>query len=252
MNRYLLVMTACIDPSAGAVKLERTDPAIRLRDYEAALRFWLQYRDPRIRKILFIENSGYSLDTLEAIAKSEPAKQVEFVSLNCNYYPEKNHYGYAEMLMLDRGLSQSKLRSETTHMIKVTGRLLFPDLSRLLDRVPEEAEYVVDVRHWKTPWQRHREPFVTSQLMIFAHEYYREHLQQSYEEMAQTSLWIESFLYSKLYTKQKNPKRLLRFPVSADPSGHPAHRAEAYDSPRQRRINRMRAAARVAVPFWWL
>jgi hypothetical protein len=56
-HEYLLVMTACIGPSAAA------DPAIRILDYQKALCFWLSLPDPRTRRILFIANSGYPLDT---------------------------------------------------------------------------------------------------------------------------------------------------------------------------------------------
>ena len=49
-NEYLLVMTACIDPSAGHYRIDRADPAIRLLDYQQALRFWLSYPDPRTRR----------------------------------------------------------------------------------------------------------------------------------------------------------------------------------------------------------
>lgn len=123
-NEYLLVMTACIDPGAGHYRIDRADPDLRLSDYQHALRFWLAYPDPRTRRILFIENSGYPLDSLEAIAAAENPlhKEAEFISLHCNWYPETSHYGYAEMRMLDLGLQQSQLRRDTTHMIKVTGR----------------------------------------------------------------------------------------------------------------------------------
>src|ERR1700759_4800132 len=95
-NEYLLVMTACIDPSAGHYRIQRADPAVRLADYQHALRFWLAYPDQRVRRILFIENSGYPLDSLKAIPESENnlGKQVEFISLHCNWDPRTRHYGY--------------------------------------------------------------------------------------------------------------------------------------------------------------
>src|SRR6185369_16775019 len=128
MNRFLLTMTACVDPSKGDLTLSRADPIVRLTDYENSLRYWLKYADARIDKILFIENSGYSLDSLKNIADHEipNGKEVEFVGLDCNWYPPGGHYGYAELRMLDLGLEQSRLRRLTTHMIKTSGRLHFP------------------------------------------------------------------------------------------------------------------------------
>ena len=119
------------------LSIDRADPAIRLLDYQQAAPFWLSYPDPRTRRILFIENSGYPLDSLEAIADSENPlhKVTEFISLNCNWYPETSHHGYAEMRMLDLGLQQSRLQRETTHMIRSPAPHL-PGAQQLLDHVP--------------------------------------------------------------------------------------------------------------------
>jgi hypothetical protein len=255
-NEYLLVMTACIDPSAGHYRIDRADPAIRLLDYQHALRFWLSYPDERVRRILFIENSGYSLDSLKTIAASENklGKQTEFISLNCNWYPENSHYGYAEMRMLDLGLQQSRLRRETTHMIKATGRLSFPSLSRLLDRIPDGFDFVADARAWLTPWKKHRVPFVGTQLILFSHDFYASHLQTRYDEMAKNRHWMESFFYrelSQLPPSAEHP-RLLRFPGNVDPVGQPAHRSRSYSHPMQRVTNAFRAAMRRIAPGWWL
>ena len=255
-NEYLLVMTACIDPSAGRYRIDRADPAVRLLDYQHALRFWLSYPDQRVRRILFIENSGYPLDSLEAIAQSENklGKQTEFIRLNCNWYPETSHYGYAEMRMLDLGLQQSRLRRETTHMIKATGRLTFPALSRLLDHLPTGFDYVADARAWLTPWKKHKVPFVGTQLILFSHDFYARHLQTQYERMAESSHWMESFFYRELSQLPPDPAhpRLLRFPRSVDPVGQPAHRTRSYSHPTQRVTNVFRAAMRRIAPGWWL
>ena len=255
-NVYLLVMTACVDPSAGHVEIHRADPLIRLADYERSLRFWLRDPDPRLSRILFIENSGYSLDSLRAIAAHENPlhKQVEFISLDCNWYPENSHYGYAEMRMLDLGLHRSRLRDETTHMIKVTGRLTFPTLGRLLNHVPEGFDFVADARAWRTPWKKHRVPFVGTQLILFSHAFYAAHLQDKYDEMAGSRHWMESFFYLKLSALPQSAElvRLLRFPRSADPVGQPAHRGRSYGHPTQRVINVFRAGMRRLAPGWWL
>jgi hypothetical protein len=255
-NEYLLVMTACVDPSAGHYHIDRADPLLRLRDYQSALRFWLGYPDPRLDRILFIENSGYPLDTLRAIAENEnpQGKQVEFVALDCNWYPPTNHYGYAEMRMLDLGLERSRLRQQTTHMIKVTGRLTFPGLSRLLDRLPQGFDFVADARRWRTPWKKHTLPFVGTQLILFSHDFYARHLQTQYEDMAATNHWMESYFYQRLVSVGPGTEhaRLLRFPRSADPVGQPAHRGRSYRHPTQRVVNLLRAGMRRIVPSWWL
>ena len=58
---YALVLTSCINPAnncQGKIPVKRSDPQIRLQDYCQALKFWFNYRDLRIKKIIFIDNSG--------------------------------------------------------------------------------------------------------------------------------------------------------------------------------------------------
>ena len=53
----LLMMTATINPQPGAVGLDRTDPALRMKDYCEALDFYLSKKSPLDRRIVFVENS---------------------------------------------------------------------------------------------------------------------------------------------------------------------------------------------------
>ena len=243
MSPYLVVLTACIDPAKDNVVV-RADPKVRLLDYQHGLSFWLNHPDPRLQRILFVDNSGYPLDALKSLPGAD---RVEFISLNCNSYPPENSYGYAEMKMIDLALQQTGQQS--THIIKATGRLTFPGISHLLDSIPLSAQFAVDARKWQTPWSRYKRPFIPTQLMVFQRGFYASHLQSSYEEMVGTDHWIESFLYEKLRLFRGG---LMRFPVSADPVGMPAHRQESYTSGRQKAINRLRAAARVLAPHWWI
>jgi hypothetical protein len=156
--------------------------------------------------------------------------------------------------MLDLGLQQSRLRRETTHMIKVTGRLTFPALSNLLDHVPDGFDFVADARAWLTPWKKHRIPFVGTQLILFSHDFYAAHLQTQYDRMAESRHWMESFFYQELSQLQQSAEhpRLLRFPRSVDPVGQPAHRSRSYSHPAQRLTNLFRATMRRLAPGWWL
>jgi hypothetical protein len=255
VDRYLLVMTACVDPSRGEYRLHRADPAVRLEDYKGALRFWLRYPDHRVRNILFIENSAYPLDALKSIATAENVldKNVEFISLNCNWYPPGGHYGYAELRMLDLGLQQSRLRSSTTHMIKISGRFKFPSLSRLLDRVPTDFDAVADARAWQTLRIRLDRPYVTTPIILFAHEFYRSHLQDCYKELELgRESHMEAIYYRKLAELSASNKILFRFPCNVSPVGFPAHRNRSYTHPAQLLVNGLRAVARRVSPGWWI
>jgi hypothetical protein len=255
MNRHLLVMTACIDPSKGEYRLNRADPMVRLEDYRTALRFWLQFPDERIRNILFIENSSYPLDSLKTTAERENPleKNLEFISLDCNWYPPGGHYGYAELRMLDLGLQRSRLRDATTHMIKVSGRFTFPNLTRLLDRLPAEFDAVADARAWRTLRKRHEHPQVTTQIILFAHDFYNLHLQNCYRELESGDLsHMEAIYYRKLAELSAASKIVLRFPCNVSPVGFPAHRDRPYGHPSQVLANGFRAVTRRILPNWWI
>jgi hypothetical protein len=254
-ERFLLVMTACIDPSQGAYQLHRADPRVRLEDYKSALRFWLAFPDARIRNVLFIENTRYPLGELEQIAAGENPfrKRVEFVSLDCNWYPPGGHYGYAELRMLDLGLNQSELRFRTSHMIKVSGRFTFPSLTRLLDRLPPDFDAAADARAWRTLLRRHEHPQVTTQLILFSHDLYATHLQQCYRELESGDIThMEAIYYRKLAALAAHRKVIMRFPCNARPVGFPAHRGRSYSDPSQLAVNGVRAIARRVLPRWWI
>jgi hypothetical protein len=255
MDRYLLVMTACVDPSQGEYRLNRADPLIRLDDYETALRFWLNFPDGRIRNILFIENSNYPLDRLKSIAEHENPlnKNVEFIGLDCNWYPPGGHYGYAELRMLDLGLQRSRLRDSTTHMIKISGRFKFPSLTRLLNQLPAEFDAVADARAWLTLRKRLERPYVTTQIILFAHDFYRNYLQDCYHELELgNESHMEVIFYRKLAELSGANKVIFRFPCNVSPVGFPAHRYRSYSHPSQMMANGVRAVLRQVLPDWWI
>ena len=101
-------MTACIQPEPQFVEqLLRTNPEIRRRDYEEALRFWLALPEPCITGIILIENSGADLGSLTRVAASfNPfGRKCEFISAPGGPTPPGFHYGYTEFRMIDEGLA---------------------------------------------------------------------------------------------------------------------------------------------------
>jgi len=250
---YAIVMTACIDPSSGPIKVARNDPAVRLQDYMDSLRFWLNLDDRRLSKIIFIENSGHPLEALRELARTANPlrKQVEFIPLCCNHYPEGVHYGYAELNMIDEAFAASKLLSESPYFIKATGRLSFPGVSRLLDRLGNDYLFAVDCRDNTLP-MRSPQIFATTQLMVFSTLFYRRHLLNAKAELSKDLSHIETLLYRKLSRFKGRQGAVLRWPVNVDPVGHAAHWHKQYDSPRQRAISLARAACRMVFPNWWV
>jgi hypothetical protein len=252
-SKYVVVLSACIDPSNGSIQVSRSDPSIRLQDYIRGLRFWLNISDRRLDKIVFIENSGYPLDALKELAHlSNPLnKQVEFISLCCNEYPEGVHYGYAELNMIDEAFKLSKLVNKSSYLIKATGRLTFPTISRLLNRLNDDFMFAVDCRNNKLLVSS-PQVFTTTQLMIFSTEFYKKHLLNIKTGLSRDLVCIETLIYNKLISFQGEKGAILRWSVNVDPSGYSSGWSKSYDSFKQKSINKARAVCRALIPNWWI
>jgi hypothetical protein len=247
-------MTATVDPGEVGKMLHRKDPEVRLRDYEEALRFWVNYPDKRIKGIVFAENSGYPLIGLgPAIADAKVVgREVEVVQTNDNHIPPGFHYGYSEMRLIATAIGRSRLLAESDYFIKATGRLRFPGVSRLLDRLPDEFDFAVDarsginIRGWK------RAPFVSTVLMVFKTVFYKKHLSNAHESMVAGSSHIESIIYKTLLCHEGRSGAVLRWPVSVEPVGRAAHWNKRYDSFFGRGKSAFRSMCRLLAPNWWI
>jgi hypothetical protein len=249
---YLLLLTACIDPSTGPARVVRSDPFMRLKDYCSALRFWLLNPDPRLSSILFLENSGYPLDDLrELAATSNPFdKRIEFIQLHNNDYPPFVDYGYPELEMLDMGLQSSELAKRSGYFIKVTGRLAFPRITSLLDRLPSNYLFAVDCRIPILP--RGKTPAVYASLMIFSVSFYKTNLIDIKSRMNDVLSNTETMLYLKLMNYAGTPGAILRWPVQISPVGYSAHWGTNYGSPIRRAKDAIRQLSRTLFPKLWI
>ncbi len=248
--RYLMVMTATIHPAANA-GVKRADPRLRLEDYKQALRYWLAYPHAAADRILFLENSGADLTELRAIASTENprAKPVEILSIPGNEIPEGSNYGYTEMLLLDEGLAQSQLRCETTHMIKVTGRLTFPTIGNALDRTVKPFDLLVDCRKLGLP----RKGFdASTQIFVCSHGFYDRVLRDSRNEMNSTDIrLLEHLIFHKVSPFKGQPGIHLRFPCNVEPVGYSGFKSRSYASPKTRITAAIRGLLRVVAPGYW-
>jgi len=249
--KFVVVLTATITPLKGA-QIARTNPNERRRDYINALRFWIQNRDPRLSRILFVENSGASLLDFRQEAESATDKDIEFVSAPPIPLPRGLHYGYAEMQMLDYALSRSRHRSATTHMIKATGRLQFPKISALIDRLPSEFDMAVDTCQ-ALPFGLRPEAFVPTQLFLASHSFYSASLQRGYHDLRPDyPFYIEHLIYERLKNMSNNPLIINRWPISVEPLGVAGYSGKQYDRLSRRALTALRAALRKPFPSFWL
>ena len=255
---FVIVMTACIAPKAGAREhLRRADPAVRLRDYEAALRFWLTLREPRITGIIFADNSGHPLDSLQQVAAGFPAAPpVEFLSFDSPPPPEGLNYGYTEFLLVNDALARSRLAASARYFIKVTGRYRFPDLPRLLRRLPRDFRVAIDCRGGR-PSGRLKQPMASTPLAIFDRVFYLESLAALPHRMVPAPPWdgrlhyIEFMLFDALYPRRTEPGIILRWPCNCEAHGIGAN-GDDYMTPRKRIQHAVRAVCRVLRPSLWI
>jgi hypothetical protein len=248
---YSVVMTACINP--GSTNVHRSDPEVRLKDYENSLKFWLGINDSRIKNIIFIDNSGYSLDSLKSIFNSYNPwnRNCEFISLNCNDIPPRIHYGYAEFKLLDLGLEQSKIIQASDYIIKATGRYQFPAISRLLNHLPQKYQVVADTRDVSrfVPYPRKN---VTVALIILSIDFYQQYLRELYKEMQSLprKSFIEDIFYDRLIPMRNEPGIILRFPCNCESQGIGGN-GDSYSSIKKKVLAVCRAVGRVILPNWW-
>jgi hypothetical protein len=267
-NTYVLVLTASVTPFdarhtpgapvVGAI-VTRNDPKVRRQDYMEAFRFWLEFDDPRVDRILFLENSGEDLTPFKQIVEhgNRLNKEVELISLAPCAIPEGFHYGWGELKMLDEGLEQSRLIQGASHFIKATGRLTFPNFRALLDRTPADCEAMVECR---IPTRSYRKgltffsalltregAYASTQLAIFSRSFYQQHLFGLYKTLQPDGHYprlIENLIYDRLMTIGKSSNVHLRFPVNCDPHGFSARRNVSYDGVSKRITSSIRGALR--------
>lgn len=242
-------MTATITPS---VKIKRNDPNVRRADYFNAFRYWLDHPDPRFGNILLMENSGADLSEFHAAAR-KTAKRVEIISVPPSPPPPAQAYGYSELEMMDFALGQSKLRQETTHMVKLTGRLIYPTLPRLLNKIPDWPAMVADSRK-PLPFRRTETVTVTSQLFVVKHDFYDLHLRKSYLVAHKDArpFFVEHVFWLILSDPKVKDQVMFRFPINCEPEGYGGATNRNYANPQRRMVRVARAAGRVLAPGFWL
>ena len=149
-------MTATVTPPAGVPALQRVDPAERLADYERALRFYLGLPDEILNRVVFAENSNSDIGALERVAESHRGgKDVELLSFDGLDYPVEHGRAVGEMRLLDTALRRSRLMGalpDDQPFWKVTGRLRFTNLARLVASAPPDAGLYADFRRYPRPW----------------------------------------------------------------------------------------------------
>lgn len=253
-RRQVLVMTATITPPENTPLLARADPAVRRKDYQEALRFYLQLPTDLIGAVLFIENSGSELEDMREIARqSAQGKEVEVIGVPPNLDSPAFGKGYGEFKLLDQGLACSRVLRDTDILWKVTGRLKVLNMASLVAKAPADYELYCDLRSV---------PFVGDmlggndwmELRTFSCTVpgYDRFFRGQYVNMK--GIAAESCLFRPVLDAWRSKSSLVvpRFRIQPSFAGHGGHLNTDYQGRGYRRKEALRRVGRLVAPWLWL
>ena len=252
-HTFTLLITACISPDPSAHDFNpnfRIDPLVRMEDYKQCLAYWLNYEESKIRNIVFVENSGYNIDLLKTIAAEQNKynRNIEFIQINASHVPAGIHYGYAELEMMDEAIEKSNLIHMTPYFIKVTGRLYFPKLSKLIRTIRGCVQFLSDSRDYLIAGKEKR--YIVTTLLVIKLDFYKRKLWMSRKLMTPgvTSHFETLYYYLLKPISQKDKRVILRFSFNVDAVGYGAHWNVNYNSFSKRIESALRGIARIFLP----
>ena len=137
MNDHIVLLTATITPRSDQPALALHDPLDRLADYRKAVAFYQTLLDVDvIRGLVFVENSGYDLASLQRLF---PDPRIEWLSTYDLDYPSSHHRGYGEFRLIDHGMTKSSTVAglpPDAVVWKITGRYIVENLRNVIRFAP--------------------------------------------------------------------------------------------------------------------
>lgn len=156
-NTNIIILTATITPPKDAIKLARTDPELRLKDYQQALEFYLECLSKKIiTGIVFADNSASDISSLQKLCHLHNlSDKVELLSFSGLDYPPSYGRGYGEFKLIDYVMSHSKLIKqlpENANIWKVTGRYILVNLQAIIKTRPKGYDLYCHCRNIPIRW----------------------------------------------------------------------------------------------------
>jgi len=152
----VLLLTATITPPSGVPLLERTDPQLRLQDYEKALQFYLQFVNKGIDAIIFAENSNSDVSSLKSIVEQFGlADAVEFLVFDGLDYPISYGRAYGEFNLINYTMRNSQtiaIHQDNLLVWKITGRYLIRNFAQIMAHKPSNIDIYVNSRKIPILW----------------------------------------------------------------------------------------------------
>ncbi len=256
-NEFTLLLTASVDPK-GMIGLTQADPREREATYAHCLRFYLQ-NHPRIRRIIFAENSNWPMDRFHEVASANNPhkKDIEILSFDANDYPRQLGKSYGELLLMKSAIAAGRLARSSKYIGKMTGRNLLLNLTQLLERVPREFDLFCDIRDHNF-YQLLRMPdcghHCDSRFFVFTQNFFERHFLPIYGSEAFAAGYpIESILFDLVKNCEKNEAVIKRFAIEPEYAGAAGHfiknRAKDYSSTSEVLKRRIRSCSRRVTPW---
>jgi hypothetical protein len=254
-DKVTLVMTASVDPKGMPAAATVAEPNRREVDYLGTLRYYIASH-PRVRRIVFAENSGWPLDRLREAATDNPlGKDIEFLSFRLNDFPREYGKGYGELLLLDHVIESSRHLRNTRYFAKITGRQYLLNLTRLLSTTPKSFEFCADLRdHPFYEWMRNGYcgRHGDARFFISTTQFYREHFLNQYSTVDEgNGIMLENLIY-RVVKSTLGRDVCGRFRVEPDYRGIAGHLNKNYGGSRERAKRLVRAGVRRLAPWLWI
>lgn len=125
----IIILTACVKPGQ-MVYTELQDTAERLKQYKAALKYYLTHTR---FKIIFCENSN--TDFSNEFSGYIREGRLEYLAFNGNCFDRNLGKGYGEAIILKHIYTHSLLLKECDYTIKITGRIIVDNLGDVLKQL---------------------------------------------------------------------------------------------------------------------
>jgi hypothetical protein len=247
----ILLLTATITPPVGVPFLARTDPALRLQDYEQALAFYLTLVGRCVDEVVVAENSNSDVSRLRALAERPgQAGRVEFLVFDGLDHPAAYGRGYGEFKLIDHVMAHS--RAVRAHggratVWKVTGRYVVKNLGRIIERRPAAFDLYCNVRNWPRRW-------ADMYLLAWSAEGYRALIQGYCEQLREENSRVspEVRFRDLVEAAPAGVKVIPRFTVTPLIEGVRGQDNRAYSQGRNLLKFYLRSALRAAAPWLWV
>ena len=149
--KHALLMTATLRPPGDAPELQRTDPALRIKDYLQAFDFYRSLLGTVHSRLVFADNSDSDCDLFREAARNDP--RITVLSFQANDHDPTYGRGYGEFRLIDEAIRQCPgLLTNYDRCWKVTGRYMIHNLGQIVSRSDPDAPLVMHCRNRKRYW----------------------------------------------------------------------------------------------------